>query len=695
MNLIFTYSPWLVLLCIGCGLLYAGVLYFKDKRLNELSKTWVRALALMRFLAVTILALLLLEPLFETTKSTSEKPVIAIIQDNSESVVFNKDSLFIKNEYLNSLNKLKSVLSDKYEVVNYGFDDKTYLTDSLQFSGKETNISDAINQINNRYYNRNLGAVILATDGIYNQGSNPFFESKKLKNIPIYTIALGDTTPTKDIWIDNIVNNHLAYRGNDFPAEIIVKASGFNGGKSILKIVKNNTILAQKEVIFNNNEFVATLPFNIEAKALGLQKYTAIIEPLNGEQTKQNNSKDFYVDVLESKQKILVLANAPHPDIAQIKRAIESNKNYEVTTQIIKNFNNKIDAYSLVILHNLPSDNENIKSLIQGLENKNTPLLFVLGNQTNFNYFNSLKQGLNISNANSFSEAQGVVNSKFTLFKFSENLQKKLSKFPPLSVPFSRDFKLTNSSEVLVYQKIGFTQTSYPLIAFDKQNNKKRGFIIGDGIWKWKFFDYLENENNSVFNELITQTIQYLAAKEDKSFFRVYSENMFKENESIFIEAEVYNKSYELDNSSDVSITIKNEAGNEFPFNFSKTSNRYELKAGILPAGSYSFIAKTIINGKENIKTGEFTVTELKSEQLNTVANHQLLFNIADITGGKMYSPNQLNNLQKDIEDREDIVNVIYTKKDVNDLINLKWVFFVLLFLLSLEWFFRKRNGAY
>jgi hypothetical protein len=181
---------------------------------------------------------------------------------------------------------------------------------------------------------------------------------------------------------------------------------------------------------------------------------------------------------------------------------------------------------------------------------------------------------------------------------------------------------------VFAYQKIGLTKTRYPLLAFNKREGLKTGYLIGEGIWKWKFFDYLENQNNTVFNELITQSVQYLAAKEDKSFFRVFSQNIFKENESVFIEAEVYNKSYELDNSSDVSIIIKNEKGIDFPYNFTKINSRYELTAGILPAGNYNYIAKTIISGKEYKETGEFSITEIKVEQSNPVANHQLLFNI-------------------------------------------------------------------
>jgi hypothetical protein len=695
MKLILTYPAWFIILCIGSGLLYAGVLYFKDKKLSELSKFWIRALASLRFISVTLIAFLLLEPLFETNKSTTEKPIIIIAHDNSESIIFNKGSSYVKSDFKKNIIRLKESLSAKYSVKTYGFGSEINKTDSINYSEKETDIANAIKELNDRYYNRNLGAIILATDGIYTKGNNPFFESKKLKNIPIYTIAMGDTLSAKDVLIENIVSNRLAYRGNDFPVEVVVKASDFKNKKSTLKILKGNRVLAQREVVFNENEFIQIIPFNLEAKSTGLQAYTVVIEPITGEYTVQNNSKSFYIDVLESKQKILLLANSPHPDVAQLKQAIESNKNYEVTTKTVANFDNKVEAYSLAILHNLPSSNNNIKGLLQKLKNKKTPLLFVLGNQTNYNAFNALKTGLNISGANSFSDAQAYINNNFTLFKYSDKLKSNITKFPPLQVPFSQNFKLSNSCEVFAYQKIGLTKTRYPLLAFNKREGLKTGYLIGEGIWKWKFFDYLENQNNTVFNELITQSVQYLAAKEDKSFFRVFSQNIFKENESVFLEAEVYNKSYELDNSSDVSIVIKNEKGIDFPYNFTKTSNRYELTAGIFPAGNYSYIAKTIISGKEHKETGEFSITEIKVEQSNPVANHQLLFNISDITKGKLYYPNQLNELQKDIETREDIVNVIYNKKDVDDLINLKWIFFIILLLLSLEWFFRKRNGGY
>ena len=93
--------------------------------------------------------------------------------------------------------------------------------------------------------------------------------------------------------------------------------------------------------------------------------------------------------------------------------------------------------------------------------------------------------------------------------------------------------------------------------------------------------------------------------------------------------------------------------------------------------------------------SGDFTVAELKAEYTNVVADHGLLFNIANNTGGYMFYPNELDQLAKAIFNKEEIVDVSYVEKDVSALINWKWIFGLIILLLSLEWFMRKRNGAY
>ena len=114
-------------------------------------------------------------------------------------------------------------MSKKYEVQTYTFGDKITHGSDATFTEKQTNMEDLFKEIRDRYSNRNLGALILASDGIYNQGTDPLYVSD---NAPysIYTIAMGDTLQQKDIKISRVNYNRIAFLGNDLPVEITVTA---------------------------------------------------------------------------------------------------------------------------------------------------------------------------------------------------------------------------------------------------------------------------------------------------------------------------------------------------------------------------------------------------------------------------------------------------------------------------------------
>jgi hypothetical protein len=77
------------------------------------------------------------------------------------------------------------------------------------------------------------------------------------------------------------------------------------------------------------------------------------------------------------------------------------------------------------------------------------------------------------------------------------------------------------------------------------------------------------------------------------------------------------------------------------------------------------------------------------------VADHQLLARIAHQQAGKMIYPADMSNLPKLIESRDDIKPVTYLQNELKDILNFKWLFFVLLALISAEWFMRKYFGGY
>jgi hypothetical protein len=111
--------------------------------------------------------------------------------------------------------------------------------------------------------------------------------------------------------------------------------------------------------------------------------------------------------------------------------------------------------------------------------------------------------------------------------------------------------------------------------------------------------------------------------------------------------------------------------------------------------GNYKYAARVTVAGNVLTASGEFSVSPIQVESVNTVADHQLLFSLAKKHGGQMLFPSQLGEVPGILGARTDISSISYVQKKLSDFINLKWIFFLLLLLLSVEWFARKRSGAY
>ncbi|HQI71081.1 MAG TPA: hypothetical protein PLT47_10050 [Bacteroidales bacterium] len=692
-NLTTEYSLWLTIPCLLLGLAYAMLLYFHGQK-YDFKKSALRILFILRTLAVFLIAFLLLSPLVMTRTRTSEKPLVIIAQDNSQSLVFCKDSANIRTHYSEELRQLITSLSEDYDVKTFTFGEKVTEGTGFTYDEKQTDFSLLFDEIQARYANRNVGAVILASDGLYNKGSNPLYLSGTMK-YPFYTIAMGDTTIQKDLIISRVNYNRISYLGNIFPLEIVLKADKCSGQKATLTVTKDRETLFAKTIDINAPRYLETVQFQLEAKNKGMQHYRVSISALQGEISVINNSQDVFVEVLDGREKILLLAGAPHPDIAALKQSIETSKIYQVDEFVAEKFNKPLKEYNLAIVHQLPFKGKNHQALLQSLAENKIPVLYILGESSDMAAFNNRKTGLSIQQAaGKYDEATPTVANDFALFTVSEELKKVIADFPALSVPFG-EYSKSNSLNVLMYQKIGRVQTQKPLLMFNTASDPKTGIIAGEGLWRWRMQNYLQTGNQTAFNELVHKTIQYLSVKVDKDRFRVNVKNKFFENEAVEFDAEVYNDSYELVNDPEVTLSITNSENKTFPFTFTRTAHAYHLNAGVFPLGEYRYHAQVKAGSSVLQKSGVFMVVPVNVESLNLIADHQLMFSLAQKNNGKMLYPGQLSQVPDLLKARDDVKSVTYTKKRFSDVVNLFWVFLIILALLSTEWFIRKRFGAY
>lgn len=625
-------------------------------------------------------------------------PVVALVQDNSQSIKSWVDKS--APDYNDRISTFHAELSQEYQVDYYtlgGTVDIADVLDSLSFDQELTNLEN-IKKITDQYEGANLAALIVASDGIFNQGRNPIY-SRLPKNIPIYCIALGDTSKRKDALIKNVYHNNIAYLNDITSIQLDIKADNCAG--SLAKVVVEKEIggqyqkLKEMDVSITTPDFFKTLETDLSLDAPGIAHFRVRLLGISGEEIRANNTKDFFIEVLDARQQIKILADGPHPDLAAVHQLLSENQNYEVEVIYISEAPGPPNEADMVIFHNLPSAKNNIDGILQVLDRKRTPRVFIVGSKTDLPAFNAAQGSVNIKGASgSINEVQAVINNTFSLFTMSDDLKNNLPNFPPLLSPFG-EYVLGPSANVLLSQKIGNIDTDYPLIIYDDSGGLRSAVICAEGLWKWKLFDYLERQNFNVIKELLNKTVTYTSIKDDKRKFRVSTaKRVYNENEGILFIAELYNESYELINEGDVFLTLTNSDNDEFKQTFSKKENYYTADIGILAPGRYDYKATTTYNGNQYSDEGSIRVQEIQYELYNLEADHSLLYTLADLHNGSVYNADNLGELSTLLKEDEDMKPILYQYAQNKSVIDFKWLFFALLGFLSLEWFFRRYNGG-
>ena len=665
-------------LCILLGVVYAYFLYRRNK---FLSKKLTALLFVFRALVVSVLSFLLLNPLSSVTNTIEKRPIIILAQDASFSTF--SDS----SDYQNLIN-LKNKLSSDFDVITYNYSDQIKEGFTTDKTGNSTNISHLLDEVDLKYSGRNLTGVVLSWDGLYNQGSNPL-SHKIAKSIPFYTIPLGDTSVLKDVRISEIQHNEISFLGNTAPVKVNIQTEKCKGEYITIKLFSEWKLIESKKIKINSNsEFIKT-NFTIKNSSLGLHKYKVVVSSVSNEKSIENNSRSFYVEVLDSKYKTLILYDAIHPDISAIKSVLDKNKNYEIEKEKLSEFNSNYDKYNLVIYFAF-SDNKLEK--LEKLKSSDVSLLLLVG-PNSVSKLNYLYPSGKIVGKNKSQEVTASYNSDFSKFNVSTNLQNYLTDLPPLLAPFGT-YNQSLTSEIILYQKIGLYTTEKPLIIVDNNSEKKYSVVYSEGLWKWKINDRNDNNLHQNFDELFSKMAQFLLIKEDKSRFRInYDKKIIQGKEMNFF-AEYYNENYELNNDKEVSLHIKNKDGVIYDYVFSKNTNSsYFLKVSSLLEGSYSFTAK--YNNSEQIVKGEFTILPKQIESKISTANHQILYQLSTESNAQMFDDFNTDQIVNTLKNNPLNKTLLHTSEKVKSVINIKWILILILLFISIEMVVRRYNGTY
>ncbi|HAS47480.1 MAG TPA: hypothetical protein DCS93_43795, partial [Microscillaceae bacterium] len=424
-------------------------------------------------------------------------------------------------------------------------------------------------------------------------------------------------------------------------------------------------------------------------------RYMVYVDALENEFTKDNNARDVYIEVIDGKEKILVIAPTPHPDIKALKSAITKNENYSFDLHIPGITKLKNEKYDLVIAHQVPNIYRNGRDLLARFRKQKTPIFYVLGAQSDLRAFNSLNTGLRvIRRGRQVDAVTPIFNDKFNTFNFEREKISVFKKLPPASVPFG-NYAASNSAQVILYQRVGSIETQKPLLVINELNGVKSAILAGEGMWEWRQEEYALNEKHEIIDELVSKVVQYLSTKEDKRRLRVYPiNNEFYDFEKVVFQTEMYNELYERIYDVKVNLSITDEEGKASTYSFTPTEGSARFEISGLGKGVYKYSATATIKNKNEVSAGEFTIKSLQLEALNNTADHNLLRQLSQKTAGKFFNMNQTAALKKAVLDTRR-PNKLHSSEEIQEMIHLKWIFFVLMALATIEWVIRKYQGSY
>lgn len=664
---------WIITLVISAG---AGYWVYRADKKREVPLPWLTAL--LRGLVIFLTLLLIAAPVITITRNETQKPVILFLQDNSGSIAhaLGNDSV----NYKKNAEALLDKLSPDYKVVRWGFGNTIQNDSIFSYRQPATNISAALSRVQEFYGMQNLGGVILASDGRFNEGSNPVYQQLSL-NGSLYTVGIGDSAMQKDLRISGVFANRTVSLNSQFEIRADITAALCKGYSNAAVLSEQGNTLSTT-VSVNTDRYDRSISFTVTASRPGVHHYIITLPPADGEQNTANNRKDVFVEVINEKKKILLAAAAPHPDINAIKEALNGMERYDLTVALqdklptVRNF----DA---VILHQVPAINDNVSDELRLIKK---PTWYILGSKTNPGLLNQLPKPVAINiNPIHLSDILPSYNAAFNVFTLPQNIRAVTDKLPPLGVPAGSITASANAS--VLFSARGNEQM--PLWVL-QQGSTPLALLAGEGIWRWRIYEYrFFNEHNAV-DECIRQTVSFLTAGNEKPFRVEFPKYVWSDQEPVILNAYLLNSNNEQVNTADVTFSITDSAGNKQDFSFERSGNAYRLNIGIWAGGNYTYTAATNYNGKTYTETGSFAVESMPLELLETGADYALLYSLARKQGGSFLPAANIGSLYDSITANKNIKPVIQTHIETVPLVDWKWYFFLVLIIAIAEWLLRK-----
>jgi uncharacterized membrane protein len=682
---------------------------------------------------VCLLLFLLWQPAMSVATLRPQQNIVAVVIDDSKSMAAQEDGQSRKDAVLKTLNGgLIKSLQAKFQVRLYRLGEhlqRIEKPDQLNASEPATHIGDNLKDVLADAATLPIGALVLLSDGADNTGGIDLETISEIKRqrIPIHTIGFGREQMSHDVEVTDVQLPNKSLAKSRLQAEVSFHQHGYGGDKAKLTVRDSGKVLAARDIVLKGDGAAQTEPILFNAGEAGVKNLEFSIDPLNGEENRQNNQQVRVLNVDNSKPRILYMEGEPRWDYKFLRRAVEDDKNIDIFS-IVRTTQNKIytqtaDASADFLKQGFPAKVEDLfgfQALILGSVEANyfTPAqqdlihqfvdrrgggLLFLGGRTALadgGYdkppFSDLLPVHLPAHKNTFHREPAyaeltAAGRESLICRIDENPDANVARWKKL--PYLMNFQEAGQPKpgALVLADMTASGHKLPLLITEKYGRGRTAVFATGGDWRWQMLQPVEDMSHEVFWR---QMLRWLVSDTPTRVVASTPRGVLLDDGHVHLRAEVRDTTYLPTSDAQVEARVVGPDGAVQTVEMHPDpieQGVYSVDWDAARAGSY--VAEIVAHrGQQELGRDIVTLRRENgiAENFHLEQNRDLLEKLSAQTGGHYYRPNEVSRLGEDISYSDAGITIRETK----DLWDMPIVFFMALLLCCVQWLLRRRWGV-
>ena len=736
--------------------LAVAALYFSWFGIKAIYPVTKRLLLLaLRFIAVVLIVLLLLQPQIEQKEVIKLKNKVVCLLDNSKSMTlkggdtgiprfqlvsnfFKDNSSFIK-ELENNFDVDYLSFSDTIKEISYND-----IENGLALDGSNTDFAQILKQLKNRYEGKSVKGYLVFSDGadtvdLPSSVNKLEVISNLAKDLsaPFFTFSPAGNMEVRDVAISNISYDSFTFVRSPWEADVVIKILGYKDLKLPITLKQGNDIISSK-ILDTGNEGEIHVNLSFMPYATGTFLYTITIPVQPHEAITENNQVSVLVKVVRDKIRIMHVCGRPSWDERFLRRVLKSDPNIDLISFFILRtptdvsearndelslipfpvdelFTQALSSFDLVIFQNFdyrPYESsffrfshylDNIRKFVT----EQGGGFVMVGGDISFSQGGYDGTAIDeILPINLSAEKDGVDASRLKAILTNDGLKHPVT---ILDGDTDRNIDIWKNLPELDGCNIAtqLKADAVPLATYPTKGNppivstRDAGLgrcmaITTDSLWRWNFLSVAKGGSNRHYIKFWQNAIKWLIKDPTLNPVRITAnKETFLPNEEIQVKIEVLGRNYQPFEGVQLDIDVINEFSGKSTFStngITDSDGQYRFTVKLDKEGYY-FVRATA--RKENDEIGQdytvFNIALKNKEFKDPSIRREVLAKLSEISGGK-YFELPTKNIQERLSIENPSVTKLVGKRQIS-LWDNGYIFMIILTIFSLEWWIRKRSG--